>query len=450
VNAQGEVVYSTFFGGTFYNCLSAVDVDAEGNAYLAGTTNSDDFPVTAGAAQGAYADGQGDGFLTKLGPDGQILYSTYMGGTGYEACTGRAARYAGVAVAPDGFVYLLVSVSTSTALPAPGAGRTNIDADFYLVRFDPEMVVQWGRFLGAPEYGDQTMRVRTDAAGNAYVLGLTGHVFGAQHRFPTTEGAFQTDSESDQVHFVVKFALNGDVAYATFLGAAMGNDAPGFQGDLDVDADGNAYVVYPTGNPNGPVTAGAYQPMLRGFNDLFVAKLNPAGSALVYGTYLGGSAAEQPNLTSFPIAVDDDGHAYVGGYTFSTDYPLRNQLDVDNRFSFVTKLNADGTDLIYSSFVPQGVHTLAAGGGAVYVAGKDNDGMGIGAVRIDDEGAPAPCAGDCDGDGETRINELVTGVAIALGQQAVTACDAFDSNNDGMVGIAELVAGVGSLLQGCA
>ena len=71
-------------------------------------------------------------------------------------------------------------------------------------------------------------------------------------------------------------------------------------------------------------------------------------------------------------------------------------------------------------------------------------------MRIDDEGGSAPCAGDCDGDGETRINELVTGVAIALGQQLVTACDAFDTNDDGMVGIAELVAGVGALLQGCA
>jgi hypothetical protein len=191
--------------------------------------------------------------------------------------------------------------------------------------------------------------------------------------------------------------------------------------------------------------------MLKGFNDLFVAKLNPSGSALVYGTYLGGSGAEQPNLESFPIAVNDAGEAYVGGYTFSTDYPQRDPVQAPNTTSFLTKLNASGSDIVYSTFLPQGVHTIAVGGGAAYVAGRDLDGFGIGAVRIDDEDGPPPeCAGDCDGDGEVRINELITGVAIALGQQLIGACNAFDTNDDGMVGIAELVGGVGGLLEGCA
>src|SRR5262249_11137248 len=78
IDPAGKIVYATYFGGTFWNCLAAVDVDADGNAYVAGTTNSDDFPITGGAAQPTYADGQGDGFLSKLGPDGQLVYSTYF------------------------------------------------------------------------------------------------------------------------------------------------------------------------------------------------------------------------------------------------------------------------------------------------------------------------------------------------------------------------------------
>jgi hypothetical protein len=444
----GDVVYATYLGGSFYNCLAAVDVDADGNAFLAGTTNSNDYPVTGDALQPAYNDGQGDGFLTKLGPDGQILYSTYLGGAGSEQCSGRGDRSAGVASAADGSVYVLVSRSTSTALPlVPGAGRANVDADVFLVRFDPDMVAQWGRFIGSPVAGDQSTRVRTDAAGNAYVLGLTSRIFGQEHRFPTTAGAFMEDSESDQVHFLVKYATNGDVVYATFLGALTGQDSPGFGGDLDVDADGNAYVVWPTASTAAPVTAGAYQPMLAGFTDLFVAKVNTAGSALVYGTYLGGSSNEQPNLTSLPIAIDDTGQAYVGGFTFSTDLPLFDELDGVRTSNFVTKFNGDGTDVIYSTYVPQGVHTLAAADGGVYVAGRNVDGVGIGAARIEDEGAP--CPGDCDGNGVVNVNEVVLGVGIALEQQPVTACAAFDTDGSGMVVISELITGVGSLLNSC-
>ena len=339
VNAQGQLVYATYLGGSFFNCLSAVDVDADGNAYVAGTTNSDDFPVTPDAAQGVYNDGQGDGFLSKLGPDGQLLYSTYLGGTGSEQCSGRGQRFAGVATAPDGSVYLIVSISTSTEIPAPGGVRATIDGDFYIVRFDPDMVVQWGRFLGSPGSTEQTLRVRTDAAGNAYVLGRTNHVLGAEHEFPVTTGAFQTTSESDVVSFVVKYATNGDLAYATFLGRDHGPDSSQFHGDLDVDAAGNAYVVVATGTNNMPVTPGAYQSEHKGFGDLFVGKLDPTGSTLLYGTYLGGSSSEQTNLQSFPLAINDEGNVYVGGYTFSGDFPQRDPLDAGDLHNFVTKLN---------------------------------------------------------------------------------------------------------------
>lgn len=450
VNAQGQLVYATYFGGSFFNCLSAVDVDADGNAYVAGTTNSNDFPVTQDAAQDVYNDGQGDGFLSKLGPDGQLLYSTYLGGTGSEQCSGRGQRFAQVAVAPDRSVYLVVSISTSTEIPAPGGARATVDGDFFLVRFGPDMSVLWGRFLGSPSSTEQTLRVRTDAEGNAYVLGRTSRIFGSDHQFPVTAGAFQTRSESDTVHFVVKYSIDGDLAYATFLGATTGQDASQFYGDLDVDAAGNAYVVVAAGSDAMPVTPGAYQSVHKGFGDLFIGKLDPSGSNLLYGTYLGGSSSEQPNLQSFPLAINDEGNVYVGGYTFSGDFPQRDALDTADRHNFVAKLTVDGTDLVYSTYVPQGVHTLAVGGGAVYVAGRNLDGIGIGAARIDDEGAPVTCTGDCDGNGEVRVNEVVIGIGIALGLQPVTACAAFDIDDSGTVGISELVGGVGALLNGCA
>jgi Beta-propeller repeat len=133
------------------------------------------------------------------------------------------------------------------------------------------------------------------------------------------------------------------MAYSTYLGG--GSDA-NYPGSIAVDAAGNAYVTgvtyaldFPTSNP--------LQPNPAGNGDVFVAKLNPEGSALVYSTYLGGSGYDE----GLGIAVDEDGNAYLTGRTQSLDFPTKNPLQpgLAGDDIFVTKLNADGSALVYST-----------------------------------------------------------------------------------------------------
>jgi hypothetical protein len=190
--------------------------------------------------------------------------------------------------------------------------------------------------------------------------------------------------------------------------------------------------------------------MLKGFSDLFVFKIDPTGSNLLYGTYLGGSAAEQHNLNTGLLAVDDEGSAYVASFTASTDIPLRDAFDTTPRSNFVAKLTPDGSDLVYASYLRHGTHVMVAGNDALFVAGRNDPDPGVGVVRIDDGGAPADCPGDCDGSGIVAINELILGVRIILNQAALSVCSSLDTNDNGTVEISALIRGVRSNLEGCA
>lgn len=450
LNAAGELVYATYLGGSSLNCIGGVAVDDEGNAYIAGSTISTDFPVTPGAVQDIAPGGGGDGFLAKLAPDGRLLHSTYFGGTNYEFCSGRGSPVASIAVAPDDAIYAVIGLTGSSEFPAAGAVRpsTRLDGDALIARLDSDLRPVWGRFLGSTFIDGFFTAIAADAAGNAYVLGKANRTLGAAHDFPVTPGAFQTTTEEDFPAVVAKYAPNGDLLYATFLASTGGTASSQWYGDLAVAPDGTAYVALHTGAANMPVTPGAYQPTLRGFSDLFIAALKPDGSGLRYGTYLGGGAAEQPNTDTTAIALDDQGQVIVGIATFSNDFPLRDAFDTTPFENAVAKLSADGSALIYGSYVRHGAHAIAWRNNALYVAGRNVDPTtGIGALKIDE--APAPCAGDCDGDRIVRVNELVIGVRLALGEGGADDCRSFDADGDGSVSIAELIAAVGALLNGC-
>lgn len=446
---DGTLAYATYFGGNGLNCPGGIAVDDAGVVYLAGTTGSADFPITGGAHQAQAAGGGGDGFLAKLDPDGRLLYASYFGGLGFEYCSGRGLPVASIALGPDEIVYALFAHSTSTELPAEGLARDTADADGAIVRLDRDLRPLWGRFVGSQTSDGFFSRVESDAAGNAYVVGQTNRLFDGSHTFPTTPGAFQEDSPDDTPHVVVKYTPTGEVAWATFVGPTSGQDGIFVSNaDLAVAADGGVHLAMATGSANMPVTAGAYQSTLRGFSDLFVAALTPDGSALRYGTYLGGSNAEQTNLETATIALDAAGRPIVGAVTFSTDFPQRDAFQVGPQENAVAKLTADGRDLVYSSYVRHGVHVLAHRDEALYIAGRNVDPTtGVGALRVDERAVP--CAGDCDADGAVLVNELVVGVRIALGELAAGSCAGLDADGDGEVGIAELIAAVGNLLGGC-
>jgi len=133
--------------------------------------------------------------------------------------------------------------------------------------------------------------------------------------------------------------------YSTYLGGSGDDDGNA----IAVDASGSAYITGQTASIDFP-TANSFQPSNAGSYDAFVVKLNPAGSALVYSTYLGGSSVDY----GYGIAVDSSGNAYVVGNTASIDFPTMNPLQPANAGGldvFITALNASGSALIYSTYL---------------------------------------------------------------------------------------------------
>jgi beta-propeller repeat-containing protein len=312
LNPSGTaLVYSTYLGsGSGYNFGRGIAVDAAGNAYVTGETQSSVFPTTPGAFQPARASLYGSAFVTKLNPTGSALvYSTYLSGTTYDYGTS-------ITVDADGNAYVTGNV-TSTDFPTtagafqPSLGGGFVDA--FVTKLNPTgSVLVYSTYLGGSGQ-ESSGGIALDAAGSAYVAGSTASV-----NFPTTAGAFQTTFGGAADAFVAKLNPTGSaLVYSTYLRDGRGNA-------IAVDVNGNAYVTGTTYSASFPATAGAFQTTYAGgrdgysTGDAFVTKLDPTGSALVYSTYLGGSDGGE---WSAGIAVDCSGNFYVAGSTNSLNFP---------------------------------------------------------------------------------------------------------------------------------
>jgi len=204
----------------------------------------------------------------------------------------------------------------------------------------------YSTFLGGgePEWPNA---IAIDGSGNAYISGVT-----RSSNFPVTPGAFDTTYNGGwDDSFVTKLNASGSgLVYSTFLGGG-GSDEHGF--GIAVDGSGNAYISGHTDSSNFPVTLGAFDTKYNGGNgDVFVTKLNAAGSALIYSTFLGG--ADWDN--GLAIAIDGSGNAYITGWTRSSNFPVTPgafDTTYNGGYSdvFATKLNASGSALIYSAFL---------------------------------------------------------------------------------------------------
>lgn len=364
--------YSTYLGSDFADYATAVAADAAGNAYVTGYTRPGNgpFPVTAGAFQTSL---QGEccvAFVTKFSPTGGIVYSTYLGGAGAQyGSTGGA----GIAVDSDGNAYITGFTGSGlfpTVHPiqagcsgfSAGAACSYLDAFVTKLNATGSALI-YSTFVGG--YGnDYGYGIAVDPAGNAYIVGQTW-----TSDFPSVNALQAFNGGADA--FVVKVNPAGSAfVYATPLG---GGAEYGWA--IAADASGNAYVTGQTyAGVVFPTTSGAVQVATGGGTwDAFVTKINPTGSARVYSTYLGGTGDDYGH----GIAVDVDGHAYVAGTTCSANFPTANPLQAANHSScnaFISKLNVDGSALVYSTYLGgaggEGATGIAVdGAGNAFVAG---------------------------------------------------------------------------------
>lgn len=331
--AGTSVAFTANVGGSADDEGFGLGVDAAGNVYLAGDTDSDDFPVV-----GVQVDTSGagfDAFVVKLDPNLEnYLYSTYLGGTNSDAAFGLALDAAGNAYVAGGTLSTDFPTSSSAAQKTIGGGT-----DGFLAAFDPTGAILYSTYVGGSG-NDIAYALAADAAGNAYITGST-----ASLNLAVTSAAWQQKSAGGIDAFVAMYAPGGGPVYASYLGGAA-NDA-GY--GIAVDALGAAYVTGQTASADFP-TRNAFQPSFGGVADTFVSKLAPDGGSLAYSTFLGGS---QPDA-GYAIAVDGAGNAYVAGDTVSTNYPLTDAFQGSNKGSAdatVTGLDATGSKLTFATYL---------------------------------------------------------------------------------------------------
>jgi uncharacterized repeat protein (TIGR01451 family) len=349
------ISYSTFLGGTGLDSPAGIAADASGYAYITGTTNSVDFPVTSGALHGS-----NDVFVTKLNPSGtSLVYSTFIGGTSGDSGSGIALDNAGNA-------YVTGSTS-STDFPFTVNQFSSATTHAFALKLGATGNIVYAAELGGNQQ-DNGIAIAVDASGSAYVAGNTYST-----TFPVTAGSFKTTAGGNGDGFVAKLDSTGHITYATYLGGSALDSTTA----IAVDISGNAFVGGVTSSSNFPTTPGAFATAFAGVHDAFIVKLNPAGSSLVYSTYLGGSNADSIS----GLALDAAGNCYVTGGTQSSDFPvtpgafetIRGGF-LSSTSTFVTELNATGTALVYSTFLGGSGNDFSAGiaidsTGSAYVAG---------------------------------------------------------------------------------
>ena len=357
LNVTGSaLVYSTYLGGSSFDNGTGIAVDASSNAYVTGDTESTDFP-TVSPFQPTFAFGVVDAFVTKLNTAGSALvYSTYLGGNGLD-------HGAGIAVDTSGNAYvtgLTRSGDFPTASPFQASSATS--GDVFVTKLNASgSALVYSTYLGGSGVENRFGGgIAVDAAGNAYVTGVTESA-----DFPTAN-PIQPAHGGGRDAFVTKLNVAGNaLVYSTYLGGSGNDDGNA----IAVDTSGSAYVTGNTDSTNFP-TASPIQPAFGGVLDGFVTKLNPASSALMYSTYLGGSNFD----VGTDIAVDSSENAYVTGQADSTDFPTASPFQATKAGSsdaFIVKISNVAVGCTFS-FPPSSESFPASGGtGSVAVMAPD-------------------------------------------------------------------------------
>jgi uncharacterized protein (TIGR03437 family) len=408
---------------------AAIAVDSAGNAYVVGAAYTADFPTTPGVFQPNLHPGTGpssviqpnDAVIMKLNSNGTALvYSTFLGGIGDDFATG-------IALDPDGNVYLSGDTNSADFPTTPGAIQVTSTSPGAYTGFVAKLnsdatKLLYATYLGGTGGSSDIRGIAIDSARNMYVTGVA-----LGQNFPVTPGAFRTVGfPFTYTAFVTKFNASGTaLVYSTFLGFASGNfnaaQPPIANMAIAVDSAGDAYVSGGTSDRNFPTTPGSFQPAMGPPNQAifsgFITKLNPAGSDLVFSTYLGGNYYDAIDA----MALGPDGSVYVAGHTYSPSFPTTPGalMTAPNPefpaglytryppYGFVSRLKPDGSGLIYSTYV-------GGGGGAIIMGAiaVDAQGNAFVAGAADSSSFPTtpgslqPCLEDANGFSNAILFEL--------------------------------------------
>ncbi len=383
------LIYCTLIGGLASEWGSGVAVDKWGYAYVVGQTASTEknesvghFPIIGGPDL-TYNGGFSDAFIAKISPAGSLVYCGYIGGNGDE----NFAEGYGVDVAVDGSGYAYISGMTSSnqaTFPVKVGPDLTFNGgywDAFVAKVSPAGSLVYCGYIGGSDV-DNGRSVAVDPSGHAYVAGYTTST---QSTFPVTIGpdlTYNGGLYGDA--FVAKVKADGSgLDYCGYIGGSTEDKAHG----IAVDGVGSAYITGVTNSSEAtfPVKVGPSLTFNKsGYDDAFVAKVNPAGTALVYCGYLGGTK----NDLGRGIAVDGLGNAYVTGRTLSTEATFPVKIGPDLTYNsdiysdlyddaFVAKIKVNGSGLDYCGYIggigfEEGWGVAVSGGGDAFVAGGSN------------------------------------------------------------------------------
>jgi hypothetical protein len=362
-----SLIYSTYVGGSGNDSGNALAVDASGDVFVAGGTSSSNFPTTAGVFQKNFGGGSSlNAFVFELNPLGSTLtFSTYLGGAN------DSAAASGIAI--DGTGVYVVGSTASTTFPLQGPIQSSLagGSNGFVTKFNSSgTALLYSTYLGGGT-GDFASAVAV-VSGQAYVTG------GAENpNFPTTHDGFQKTCGSDgtcngglyDAFVTVYNSAGSSYVYSTFLGGSSVDEGLG----IAVTSAGNAYVTGMTQSTDFPLQS-ASQKTLGGTQNAFVSQLNPAGSALVYSTYLGGNQTDWGTS----VALDSSQNAYVTGQTSSSNFPTVNPTQATiggGNDAFVSELNSAGAT-VFSTYL---------GGSANENTSTSGD-SALGAIAVDSAG----------------------------------------------------------------
>jgi Bacterial Ig-like domain (group 3) len=386
-DASGILLYSTFLGGTNDEAANAVVVNPDGSVYVGGWTRSGDFPVTSGSYQKTYGGGM-DAFLAKISNDGsQLLYSTFLGGSGDE-------QIQNLLLNTDGSLWIGGDASAAGLTPSANAAQKapagNDNMFFAKAQFDQTGALQlpYLTFLGGSGTGQEAsaLGMAVDNSGNLDVGGIS-----ISGDFPVTSNAYEkpfplsngclNSAQPNSVGTFTSFSPDlSKMLYSTVIGGHI-EDQKGFPDcnqavrTVRVDPQGKIWLIGTTGMQDFPVTANAIQSQLSGNGnagvDDFIVELSSDGTQLLYGTYFGGTGFDYGGHGVW----DSGNHLWLTAGTQSTDYPVTaDALQMKNAGGYdtaITEFSPDGTAVLYSTYL----------GGS-----GDDDINGTGQIRLDAQG----------------------------------------------------------------
>jgi hypothetical protein len=337
----GALVLCTFIGGSGEDLASSVAVDSMGNIYVAGHTKSNDFP-TLNAMQPAFGGGEqtGDGFVAKLNAEGTaFIYSTYVGGS-------EADRVEAMAVDVHGSAYLTGSTG-GAGFPTRDAWQTHFGggaSDAFATKLGPEGLLLYSTYLGGSSE-DSGHDIAVNELIHAYIAGST---FSSDFPVANSLQASSASPENSDATVVELDPTGGELLFATYFGGSGYDRAVA----LAVDGSDNIYVagitsssVFPQGVefPSPSAFQSNYagigegdQPSQGGDAFLWVINRNQQGASVAYGTFLGGSDSDY----AAALALDRECSIYLTGHTESHDFPLADALQANlggERAAFVAR-----------------------------------------------------------------------------------------------------------------